>query len=59
MAVISGAGRLKSGQFGTWDLTVLATTVAELTRAELSAGSFITYVETGLRYQSDHRVVSR
>src|ERR1019366_8407332 len=82
------AGRLKSGQLGTWDLTVstvanigpgidfyfafgviavtagvaapltiiaagiavafLATTVAEFTRAEPSAGSFITYVETGL-----------
>ncbi|MGD0062803.1 MAG: APC family permease [Streptosporangiaceae bacterium] len=81
-------GRLKSGQLGTWDLTVstvanigpgidfyfafgviavtagvaapltiiaaglavafLATTVAEFTRAEPSAGSFITYVETGL-----------
>jgi amino acid transporter len=88
MAVTSGAGRLKSGQLGTWDLTVstvanigpgidfyfafgviavtagvaapltivaaaiavvfLATTVAEFTRAEPSAGSFITYVETGL-----------
>ncbi len=87
MAVTSGAGRLKSGQLGTWDLTVstvanigpgidfyfafgviavtagvaapltivaaaiavvlLATTVAEFTRAEPSAGSFITYVETG------------
>jgi amino acid transporter len=84
----SGGGRLKSGQLGTWDLTVstvanigpgidfyfafgvivvtagvaapltivaagiavvfLATTVAEFTRAEPSAGSFITYVETGL-----------
>jgi amino acid transporter len=81
-------GRLKSGQLGTWDLTVstvanigpgidfyfafgviavtagvaapltiiaagiavafLATTVAEFTRAEPSAGSFITYVESGL-----------
>jgi amino acid transporter len=81
-------GQLKSGQLGTWDLTVstvanigpgidfyfafgviavtagvaapltiitaglavafLATTVAEFTRAEPSAGSFITYVETGL-----------
>jgi amino acid transporter len=88
MTVTSGAGRLKSGQLGTWDLTVstvanigpgidfyfafgviavtagiaapltivaagiavlfLATTVAEFTRAEPSAGSFITYVETGL-----------
>jgi len=88
MAVTSDAGRLKSGQLGTWDLTVstvanigpgidfyfafgviavtagvaapltivaagiavvfLATTVAEFTRAEPSAGSFITYVETGL-----------
>ncbi len=82
------AGRLKSGQLGTRDLTVstianigpgidfyfafgviavtagvaapltilaagiavvfLATTVAEFTRAEPSAGSFITYVESGL-----------
>ncbi|MGD0608505.1 MAG: APC family permease [Streptosporangiaceae bacterium] len=88
MAVTSDAGRLKSGQLGTWDLTVstvanigpgidfyfafgviavtagvaapltivaaavavvfLATIVAEFTRAEPSAGSFITYVETGL-----------
>jgi amino acid transporter len=88
MAATSGAGQLKSGQLGTWDLTVstvanigpgidfyfafgviavtagvaapltiiaagiavafLATTVAEFTRAEPSAGSFITYVETGL-----------
>ena len=88
MAVTSDAGRLKSGQLGTWDLTVstvanigpgidfyfafgviavtagvaapltiiaggvavafLATTVAEFTRAEPSAGSFITYVETSL-----------
>jgi amino acid transporter len=88
VAVTSDAGRLKSGQLGTWDLTVstvanigpgidfyfafgviavtagvaapltiiaagiavvfLATTVAEFTRAEPSAGSFITYVETGL-----------
>jgi len=88
MAVTSGTGQLKSGQLGTWDLTVstvanigpgidfyfafgviavtagvaapltivaaaiavvfLATTVAEFTRAEPSAGSFITYVETGL-----------
>ena len=83
-----GGGRLRSGQLGTWDLTVstianigpgidfyfafgvitvtagvaapltivaagvavvfLATTVAEFTRAEPSAGSFITYVETAL-----------
>jgi amino acid transporter len=82
------SGRLRSGQLGTWDLTVstvanigpgidfyfafgviavtagvaapltiiaagvavafLATTVAEFTRAEPSAGSFITYVETSL-----------
>jgi amino acid transporter len=88
MAVTSGTRQLKSGQLGTWDLTVstvanigpgidfyfafgviavtagvaapltivaaaiavvfLATTVAEFTRAEPSAGSFITYVETGL-----------
>jgi amino acid transporter len=88
MIATSDAGRLKSGQLGTWDLTVstvanigpgidfyfafgviavtagvaapltiiaagiavafLATTVAEFTRAEPSAGSFITYVETGL-----------
>ena len=88
MTVTSDAGRLKSGQLATWDLTVstvanigpgidfyfafgviavtagvaapltivaagiavvfLATTVAEFTRAEPSAGSFITYVETGL-----------
>jgi amino acid transporter len=87
-----GGDRPKSGQLGTWDLTVstvanigpgidfyfafgviavtagvaapltilaagiavvfLAATVAEFTRAEPSAGSFITYVETGLGPQA-------
>jgi amino acid transporter len=88
MGPAATSGRLRSGQLGTWDLTVstvanigpgidfyfafgviavtagvaapltiiaagvavafLATTVAEFTRAEPSAGSFITYVETSL-----------